>query len=93
MTDHRPEPHVHDAAPVKNATEARQGSRGTPMLYVLVGGMALVVVAFMFIYLTSSVDDPPPAIGTQTQETPSSGAAEAPEPSRIDVPPGQQNQQ
>ena len=92
MTDYRPQDHTHDAAPVKNATEARQGSRGKPMLYVLFGGIALVAAAFAVIYATSSVDSPPPSVGQQTESTPSAGGAEQPEGSRIDLPPNQSQQ-
>lgn len=93
MTDHKPEPHIHDAAPVKNPTEARQGSKGTPMLYVLFGGIALVALAFVIIYSTSSVEDPPPSLGQDIPAGPSAGGEGTPEGSRIDLPPGEQKAQ
>jgi hypothetical protein len=36
---------------VKEATDAREGTNRAPVLYVLVGGMALATVAFLAMFL------------------------------------------
>jgi hypothetical protein len=48
MTDSKDNNDHHDAdgRVVLSATEARQGLRGTPVLYVLVGGLMLALVAW-----------------------------------------------
>ena len=46
-----------------NATRARQGLAGRPVLYVLVGGLALLAVAFVALMSFPSSDKAPPSIG------------------------------
>lgn len=41
-----PEPVVHDAAPVRSGKQARQAPPGRPVLYVLIAGLILAVVAW-----------------------------------------------
>jgi hypothetical protein len=48
MTDHTGH---HDPAIQLDKTDARQGRRGLPVLYVLVTGTALAVVAMGLLYL------------------------------------------
>jgi len=83
VTDYR----SNDPAPEKNATQARQGARGTPVLWVLGGGLALAIIAMMF-FMSTSVDNPPPApiepapVGPTSDAVPNNA-----EPTRIDAPP------
>jgi hypothetical protein len=45
------EPVVHDAAPVISGGESRQAPRGRPVLYVLVAGLALALLAWAAVEL------------------------------------------
>ena len=84
MTNHQPE---RNAAPVKTPTEARQGARGLPTLWVLIGGLALAILAMLY-FLSTSVDSPPPSPTEQNAVGPSSdGANNNAEPSRLDATP------
>lgn len=40
------EPVIHDAAPVRSGGQARQASRGRPVLYVLIAGLVLAMIAW-----------------------------------------------
>lgn len=82
------QPPERDAA-VKNPTQARQGSRGRPMLYVLGGGLALAILALLY-FVSTSVEDPPPSPVAEQPVGPSTdGNAGTAEPSRLDAPPTQ----
>ena len=84
MTNHLPE---HDAAPIKTTTEARQGSRGLPTLWVLIGGLALAILALLY-FVSTDVENPPPSPTDNTSVGPSSdGTRNNAEPSRLDSPP------
>lgn len=51
------------AEPELTPTEARQGKLGKPVLYVLIVGLALAIIA-MFVFLGGTdVKNPPPDIG------------------------------
>ncbi len=41
-----PEPVIHDAAPIRSGDEARQARQGRPVLYVLLAGLLLALVAW-----------------------------------------------
>jgi hypothetical protein len=41
----------HETPIVKNQIEAKQGTNRAPMLYVLLGGLALVVISFALMFL------------------------------------------
>jgi hypothetical protein len=41
-----PEPVIHDAAPIRAGSDARQAPRGRPVLYVLIAGLVLALVAW-----------------------------------------------
>lgn len=43
---------------METPNEARQGPKGKPVLWVLVAGLALAVVA-LFYFMTTSIEDPP----------------------------------
>lgn len=47
----RADRHSNASPAVENAVEARQGFRGTPVLMVLGAGLALAVVAWIFVEL------------------------------------------
>ncbi|MDX6806787.1 hypothetical protein [Terrihabitans rhizophilus] len=82
------QPPERDAA-VKNPTQARQGSRGRPVLYVLGGGLALAILALLY-FVSTSVDDPPPNPAAEQSVGPTTDAApNNAEPSRLDSPPTQ----
>ena len=68
---------------VETANETRQGPKGTPVLWVLGGGLALAVAALIYL-MTTSVDDPPGpgAVGPTSDSVPGNA-----EPSRLDAPP------
>jgi len=40
------EPVIHDAAPVRSSKQARQGPLGRPVLYVLIAGLVLAMLAW-----------------------------------------------
>jgi hypothetical protein len=80
------QPPEHDSAAVKNATEARQGARGRPVLWVLLVGIGLMVIALLY-FMSTDVSDPPPNPVAEEPVGPSSGGAGTPEPSRIEEPP------
>lgn len=68
---------------VETANEARQGPKGTPVLWVLVVGLGLAVLSLIY-FVSTSVDDPPgpgPA-GPTSDQVPNNA-----EPSRLDAPP------
>ena len=46
-----PDPVIHDAAPVRSGGEARQAPPGRPVLYVLVAGLVLALVAWAAVEL------------------------------------------
>ncbi|MFN3889575.1 MAG: hypothetical protein ACK4MV_04185 [Beijerinckiaceae bacterium] len=46
-----PEPVVHDAAPVRSGGEARQAPPGRPVLYVLIAGLVLALIAWAAVEL------------------------------------------
>jgi len=87
VTDHRD----RDEAVVETAEEARQGPKGKPVLWVLVGGLALAVIALLY-FVSTGVDEPPPAIGVQDQPVgPSSDTVpQNTEPGQLDPPPDPQ---
>lgn len=80
---------VTGVTPVKSGTEARQGSQGKPVLYVLVAALALVAVAVVVLVGFTDVDNPPPSIGNQPAVNgPSTdGRPGNAEPSRLDANP------
>ena len=45
------EPVIHDAAPVRSGSEARQAPPGTPVLYVLIAGLVLALIAWAAVEL------------------------------------------
>lgn len=83
MTNHLPE---HDAAPTKTPTEARQGSRGLPTLWVLIGGLALAILALLY-FVSTDVENPPPSPTQENSVGPSTDGTNNAEPSRLDEPP------
>jgi hypothetical protein len=44
-------------------TEARQGNKGKPVLYVLIAALALAVIAMFVLVGGTDVQNPPPDIG------------------------------
>jgi hypothetical protein len=83
VTDHRSN---EDKAPVKSATAARQGAKGTNVLLVLLGGLALAVLALL--YFVNTEIERPPAASVNSPNTPSTDAVpNNAEPSRMDSPP------
>ena len=83
MTGHRSN---EDKGPVKSATAARQGAKGTNVLLVLLGGLALAVLALLY-FVNTDVEQPP-AASVESPNTPSTDATpNNAEPSRMDSPP------
>lgn len=80
---------VTGVTPVKTATEARQGSNGRPVLYVLLSALALLAIAVFVMVGFTDVDKPPPSIGNQPAVNgPSTdGKPGNAEPSRLDANP------
>lgn len=67
----------------ETANEARQGPKGRPVLWVLVGGLVLCVIALIYL-MSTGIDDPPgPGAAGPTSDAVPGNA----EPSRIDAPP------
>ncbi|MGQ4275043.1 hypothetical protein [Terrihabitans sp. B22-R8] len=79
--------HPHDSNAVKTPTDARQGARGLPVLWVLIGGLALAILALLY-FVSTGVENPPPnpvaeqPVGPSSDTTPGNA-----EPSRLDAPP------
>ncbi len=48
------EPVIHDAAPVRSGGEARQAPPGRPVLYVLIAGLVLALIAWAAVELYPS---------------------------------------
>jgi hypothetical protein len=72
-----------DGAQVETANETRQGPKGAPVLWVLLVGLGLAVLAF-FYFMTTSVENPPgPGPAGPTSDAVPNNA----EPSRLDAPP------
>ena len=68
---------------METARETRQGPKGTPVLWVLVGGLTLAVLALLF-FMSTSVENPPgPGPAGPTSDAVPNNA----EPSRIEAPP------
>ncbi|WP_229729492.1 hypothetical protein [Agaricicola taiwanensis] len=44
-------------------TEARQGNKGKPVLYVLIAGLILMGIALFYLVGGTDVQNPPPDIG------------------------------
>jgi hypothetical protein len=65
------------AEPELTPTEARQGKKGWPVLYVLIGGLALAIIAMVVLVGGTDVKNPPPDIGVGTPST-----TETPAPAR-----------
>ena len=59
-----------DGPLVETANETRQGPKGRPVLWVLVAGLALAVIA-LFAFMSTAVDEPPPSIGVTPEQSPS----------------------
>ncbi|HVV93578.1 MAG TPA: hypothetical protein VHD15_09185 [Hyphomicrobiales bacterium] len=60
----------------RSATEVRQGIRSGRVIWVLIGGIVLVVIAYLAIGAFTSVRHPPPGIGVVNGPVgPSSGGA------------------
>lgn len=53
-------------AKIENETQARQGSKGKPVLYVLIGGIALAVIAAIGTLAWQS-EKAPPGYADQSQ--------------------------
>jgi hypothetical protein len=72
-----------DGPVVETANEARQGPKGTPVLWVLVIGLGLAVLSLIY-FVSTSVEDPPGpgAAGPTSDQVPNNA-----EPSRLDAPP------
>ncbi len=49
-----PQPVIHDAAPVRSGSQARQATPGRPVLYVLIAGIVLALVAWVAVGLYPS---------------------------------------
>jgi hypothetical protein len=63
----------------RTPTEARQGIRAGRVVWVLVGGIVLVVIAYLVIGSFTSVQHPPPSIGVVSGPVgPSSSGAKPP---------------
>ena len=72
-----------DGPLIETANETRQGPKGTPVLWVLLVGLSLAVLA-LFYFMSTSVDDPPgPGSAGPTSDAVPGNA----EPSRMDAPP------
>ena len=70
-----PEPVVHDAAPVLTEGEARQARPGRPVLYVLIAGLVLALIAWAAAELYPRGGTPVAKVPSQdvTGSTPSAG--------------------
>lgn len=81
----------HDAAPVKSATSARQGSVLHRMRYVLIAGVVLVILAFVATSLMTPTPPPEAPAGdaaAPAAENPAPPpAAQAPSPSETPAAP------
>jgi hypothetical protein len=65
-TDPKPPPNEPKQPAPRNPTEARQGIRAGRVVWVLVGGIVLVVIAYLAIGAFTSVPHPPPSIGIES---------------------------
>lgn len=61
-----PQPEIHDAAPVLSEGEARQGPSGRPVLYVLVAGLVLALIAWAAVEFYPRAE--PTTAQTQSQD-------------------------
>jgi hypothetical protein len=55
-----------DEPVTRTPTEARQASRRGRMIWVLLGSLALIGIAYALIYSVTSVPNPSPRIGVET---------------------------
>jgi hypothetical protein len=75
--------HDSDGPLRETANETRQGPKGTPVLKVLIAGLVLAGLAFIYL-MTTSVENPPgPGPAGPTSDAVPNNA----EPSRLDAPP------
>jgi len=72
-----------DGPHIETANETRQGPKGTPVLWVLVIGLGLAVLA-LFYFMSTSMENPPGpgAVGPTSDSIPGNA-----EPTRTDAPP------
>lgn len=74
------DPATGDVAPVATPTEARQARKGLPVLYVLVGGLALALIAWAGVEMYRPEPAPlAPATDTTAPATPAPAAPAAPD--------------
>ena len=67
----------------EEANEVRQGPKGTPVLWVLIGGLLLCGIALLYLMSTGIGDPPGPGPAGPTSDAVPGNA----EPSRLDAPP------
>lgn len=90
-----PEPVIHDAAPVRSGAEARQARPGLPVLYVLLGGLVLALIAWAAVELyprggpQTAITQPEPRDLTATTPPTAGNIPITPPPGKIEERPRQ----
>jgi hypothetical protein len=78
-TEPKPPPNEPRQPTRRTPTEARQSIRGGRMIWVLIGGIVLVVIAYLVIGVFTEVQRPPPSVGVVSgSSSPASGSAKPP---------------